>query len=96
MFSQDDNPLKHNGPLVLSKSLLNFDITGLKKRYSALVCCWQLAKLSGRQLFFLSIHVMKKLEELRFKADRIVGDNANVNVKLFKLQEEQLIGNTSK
>jgi hypothetical protein len=28
---------------------------------------------------------MKKLEELRFKADRIVGDNANVNVKLFKL-----------
>jgi hypothetical protein len=39
---------------------------------------------------------MKKLEELRFKADRIVGDNANVNVKLFKLQEEQLIGNTSK
>lgn len=87
MFSQDDNPLKHNGPLVLSKSLLNFDITELKKRYSALVCCWQLAKLSGRQLFFLSIHVMKKLEELRFKADRIVGDNANVNVKLLNYKK---------
>lgn len=28
---------------------------------------------------------MKKLEEIRFKVDIIVGDNANVLVKLFKL-----------
>jgi hypothetical protein len=32
---------------------------------------------------------MKKLEEIRFKVDRIVRDNANVNVKLFKLPRRE-------
>ncbi len=41
--------------------------------------------LSGRQLFFLTIHVIKKLEEIGFKIVRIVGDYAKVNVKLFEL-----------
>jgi hypothetical protein len=41
------------------------------------------AKLTGRQLFFLTVHVIKKLEEIGFSVERVVGDNAKINVKLF-------------
>ncbi len=69
------------GTPVLANSFLNFLVTGLTKRYSALVGCWPVAG----QLFFLKIHVIKKLEGIGFKIVRIIGDNAKVNVKLFKL-----------
>lgn len=44
-----------------------------------------MAKLTGRQLFFLTVHVIKKLEEIGFSVERVVGDNAKINVKLFQL-----------
>ena len=78
-------PVNACGPPVLANSLLNFVMTGLTKRFSALVGCWPVARLTGRQLFFLSMHVIKKLEDNGFIVDRIVGDSAKVNAKLFKL-----------
>lgn len=36
-------------------------------------------------MYFLTIRVIKKLEEVGFLVDRSVGDNAKVNVKLFKI-----------
>lgn len=84
-FCHDDVSVKNGGPPVLANSIMNFLVTGLTKRYSALVGCWPVARLTGRQLFFLTIHVIRKLEEIGFKVVRVVGDNAKVNVKLFKL-----------
>lgn len=58
-------------------------MTGLTTKFSALVGSWPVAKLTGRQLFFLTVHVIKKLEEIGFSVERVVGDNAKINVKLF-------------
>lgn len=84
-FCHDDVSVNHDGPPVLANSILNFLVTGLTKRYSALVGCWPVARLTGRQLFCLTIHVIRKHGEIGFKVVRLVGDNAKVNVKLFQL-----------
>jgi hypothetical protein len=70
-FMHDVDPVNPGGPPVL-----NFFMTGLTKRFSDLVGCWPVARLTGRQLFFLCMHVIKKLEEIGFIVDRLVGDNA--------------------
>ncbi|EFX80259.1 hypothetical protein DAPPUDRAFT_103668 [Daphnia pulex] len=84
-FCHDDVSVNHGGPPVLANSILNFLVTGLTKRFSALVGCWPVARLTGRQLFCLTIHVIRIHEEIGFKVVRVVGDNAKVNVKLFQL-----------
>ena len=95
-FMHDEDPVNPGGPPVLANSLLNFVMTGLTKRFSSFVGCWLVARLTGRQLFFLCMHVIKKIEEIGFKVDLLVGDNAKVNVKLFKLlkrrtDEEEIV-----
>jgi hypothetical protein len=60
-------------------------VTGLTTKFSALVGSWPVAKLTARQLYFVTIHVIKTLESIGFLVDRIFGDNASVNVKLFQL-----------
>lgn len=81
----DDHHVPVGGPPVLASSFINFVVKGLTTRFTALVGSWPVEKLSGSQLYFLTIHVIKKLEEVGFVVDRIVGDNAKVNKKLFKL-----------
>ncbi|EFX77951.1 hypothetical protein DAPPUDRAFT_320826 [Daphnia pulex] len=70
---------------ILVNSLLNFMVTGLTTKFSALVGSWPVAKLTACQLYFVTLHVIKTLESIGFLVDRIVGDNASVNVKLFQL-----------
>ncbi|EFX65857.1 hypothetical protein DAPPUDRAFT_332775 [Daphnia pulex] len=65
---------------ILANSLLNFMVTGLTTKFSALVGSWPVAKLNARQLYFVTLHVIKTLESIGFLVDRIVGDNASVNV----------------
>jgi hypothetical protein len=60
-------------------------MTGLTTKFSVFVGCWPVSKLTGCQLFFLTVHVVKKLEEIGFIVDRVVADNAKINVKFFKL-----------
>ncbi|KAK4037496.1 hypothetical protein OUZ56_029529 [Daphnia magna] len=70
---------------VLANSLINFIMTGLTTKFTAIVGSWPVAKLAGQQLFFLTVHVIKKLEEIGFIVDGVVGDNARINIKLFDL-----------
>jgi hypothetical protein len=56
-------------------------MTGLTTKFLALVGCWPVSKLTGRQLFFLTVHVVKKLEEIGFIVDRVVADHAKINVE---------------
>ncbi|KZS02806.1 Uncharacterized protein APZ42_000003, partial [Daphnia magna] len=50
-FLKDDNDVKSTGAPVLANSLINFVITGITKKYSALAGSWPVAKLTGKQLF---------------------------------------------
>lgn len=60
-------------------------MTGLTIKFSSIVGSWPVAKLTGRQLFFLTIHVIRTLEEIVFQVGRLVADNAKINEFLFKL-----------
>jgi hypothetical protein len=92
-FLKDDNDVKSTGAPVLANSLINFLITGITKKYSALAGSWPVTKFTGKQLFFLTVHVKKKLEEIGFIVERLVADNAKVNVKLFKLLKREADNN---
>jgi hypothetical protein len=82
-FQEDEEKQSKN--YILANSLLNFMVTGLTTKFSALLGSWTVAKLNARQLYFVTLHVIKTLESIGFLVDRIVGDNASVNVKLFQL-----------
>jgi hypothetical protein len=74
-----------NQPAVLANSVINFFMTGLTIKFSSIVGSWPVTKLTGRQLFFLTIHVIRTLEEIVFQVGRLVADNTKINECLFKL-----------
>lgn len=85
-FMQGDGKHINNQPAVLANSLINFVMTGLTTKFSSIVGSWPVAKLiTGRQLFCLTIHVIRTLEKIGFKVARLVGKNVKINLNLFKL-----------
>lgn len=86
VFAPDKQHVKASGPIVLANSLINFVVMGLTLKYSALVGSWRVEKLTGRQLYFLTIYVIKKRKrKISFLVHQIVGHNAKVKVRLFKI-----------
>lgn len=88
-FMKNESSNTSNGPPVLANSLINFVMTGLTTKFTSIVGTWPVARLTGRQLFFLTIHVIRTLEDIGFTVERVVGDNAKINVALFKLLRKQ-------
>lgn len=89
-FMKDNATPNNDQPTVLANSLINFVMTGLTTKFSSIVGSWPVAKLTGRQLLCLTFHVIRTIEEIGFRVERLVGDNAKINVNLFKLLRKPL------
>lgn len=59
-FMHNDHKVNIGGPPVLANSLIHFLITSITKKYTTVVGSWPVAKFTARQLYFSTIHEIKK------------------------------------
>lgn len=69
----------------LANKMLAFVFCGLQIPYKIPVAYFLVNKLTGEQQYKLTVHVIKKIEEIGFKVHTLCADNASTNRKMFAL-----------